>query len=277
MKKFKIGVQLYSIRDNIAKNMDETLKKVKEMGYDYVEFAGYYDHSAEEIKEMLDKYDLKCISVHQVHTVFLENGEKHAEFLKTIGVKYCVIPWVDVKNFETAEAFDKFIEEIKFASALLKKYDIQLGYHNHDFEFGMRDGQYHLDRLYNTLSADILTTEIDTCWVHYAGQNPAEYLKKYKGRANIVHLKDFDCLNLAAGPVYALVDEKGNVNDGDDKADSGFEFRPVGYGRQDVNAILEASEYVGAEYVIVEQDQHYGADPMENIKKSREYLKSIGQ
>lgn len=257
--------------------MDETLKQVKEMGYDYVEFAGYYGHSAEEVKAILDKYDLKCISVHQVHSVFLENGEKEAEFLKKLGVKYCVIPWMEASTFDSAETFDKFVDEIKFVSELLKKYDIQLGYHNHDFEFGMRDGQYHLDRLYNTLPADVLTTEIDTCWVHYAGHNPSEYLKKYKGRADIVHLKDFDCKNLGAGPVYALVDEKGNAEGGESNDDKGFEFRPVGYGRQNVIEILEAAEYVGAEYVIVEQDQHYDADPMENIKKSREYLRTLGQ
>lgn len=275
MKKFKIGLQLYSIRWQMEENMEETLKKVKEMGYECVEFAGYFGRSAEEIRAMLDKYGLECVSVHLSSDVFLKDMEKEAQYMKTLGAKYYAIPWLNVENYKDEELYKKLIGNIKEMSAVLKKYGIQLCYHNHDFEFGKKDGQYYLDRLYADTTNDELMTELDTCWVHYAGENPVKYLEKYAGRADVVHLKDFECKNLAAGPVYDLIGSDDN-NEGS-KEEKGFEFRTVGSGRQDVKAILEAAEKAGAKYIIVEQDGHGDNDPMEDVKKSREYLKTLGQ
>ena len=92
MKKFKVGIQLYSLRDAMEKDMDATLKAVKEMGYDYVEFAGYFDKSAEEVRTLLDKYGLECVSVHQAIGLFEEEGKAAVDYLNTIGAKYCAIP-----------------------------------------------------------------------------------------------------------------------------------------------------------------------------------------
>ena len=93
MKKFHVGIQLYGLRNTMAADFEGTLKAVADMGYEYVEFAGYYGKSAEEIKALLDKYNLKCISVHQGLDFYDEDADKAAEFLKTFGVKYSVIPW----------------------------------------------------------------------------------------------------------------------------------------------------------------------------------------
>ena len=158
---------------------------------------------------------------------------------------------------------------------LLKKNGIKMMYHNHDFEFNKVDGKFILDWIYDTIPQDLIEPEVDTCWVHYAGYNPAEYLLKYSGRINIVHLKDFACKNLGGGPVYALIDEDGNEKKGS-KEDNGFEFRPVGHGIQDIPSIIEASEKAGASVLIVEQDQSNDRPPMEAAKMSREYLKSLG-
>ncbi len=276
MKKFKVGIQLYSVRDHMEKDMDATLKAISEMGYECVEFAGYFDHTAEDVKAMLDKYGLEAVSVHQSIDLFLKEGDEAAKYIKTLGVKYCAIPWINVDNFKDEALYQQFLKNIKEVSALLKKYDIQLCYHNHDFEFGKKDGVYYLDRLYSDTTPDELMTEIDTCWVHYAGENPSKYLEKYAGRAEIVHLKDFECKNLAAGPVYALIDEDGKEMK-DDKEEKGFEFRPVGSGRQDVKAILESAEKAGADYVIVEQDGHPDNDSLVDAKISIDYLKTLGQ
>ena len=153
---------------------------------------------------------------------------------------------------------------------------IRLLYHNHDFEFEKYEGKYLLDWLYESVPADILETELDTCWVKYAGEDPTAYLRKYTGRSPIVHLKDFVCKRLNAGAAYALIDEEGNAKKQPTREENGFEFRPVGSGMQDFPAILAAAEDAGTEYVIVEQDESPTMPPMESAAASREYLKSLG-
>ncbi len=276
MKKFKVALQLFSVRDDMAADMDATLAKVKELGYDYVEFAGYFDHSAEEVKALLDKHGLECISVHQVYDVFLQDEKKNIDFLKTIGAKYCAVPWMGVEKHKGNDIFETTVKEFNQVGSALKSAGIQLLYHNHDFEFEKFENKFLLDWLYETIDEDILKTEVDTCWVRYAGYDPAEYLRKYIGRSPVVHLKDFECTKLGGGPVYSLIDDSGKEGKKPSREESGFEFRPVGYGIQDFKAILEAAEEAGAEYVVVEQDQSNDRPALESAKMSREYLKTLG-
>ncbi len=276
MKNFKIGLQLYSVRDDLAKDFEGTLKKVKEMGYDYVEFAGYCGKTAEEIRKILDETGLEAVSVHQTYLDVLNKPET-VDFVKALGAKYYVMPWMPAENCLDSDKFKAIIAEMEKAGKVLKDGGLQFCYHNHDFEFaGKIDGMYALDYLYATVPADILETEIDTCWVRYAGVNPAEYVKKYTGRAHIVHLKDFICKNFAAGPVYDLIGDDGESNKPASKEEAGFQFMPVGSGIQDIPAIIAAAEEAGAEILIVEQDQAVTATPLECAKQSREYLKSLG-
>ncbi|MDY6314184.1 MAG: sugar phosphate isomerase/epimerase [Clostridia bacterium] len=278
MKKFKIGVQLYSVRDDMEKDMEKTLKEIAEMGYDSVEFAGYFDHTAEEVKAILDKYGLEAISVHQTYEPFLEDGENMVKYLKTIGAKYSAIPWLGLDYHRGGKlyAYDTIIKVAKF----LKENGITMLYHNHDFEFTRVDGKFILDWLYETIPEDLIKTEIDTCWVRYAGYDPAEYLLKYSGRAPLVHLKDFVCTKKPVAPVYDLIDGKGNVskmeNRANDRDESGFMFKPLGMGCQDFPAIIEAAEKAGSEYLIVEMDSSPEMPALEAVRKSREYLKSLG-
>lgn len=277
MKNFKVGLQLYSVREEMKKDMDSTLKAVKEIGYDYVEFAGYFGKSAEEVRALLDKHGLTCISVHQSYDVFLDEPQKNVDFLKTIGAKYCAIPWMDIKNHKGHENFDKAMGEITQVAKLLKENGIQMLYHNHDFEFNKFEGKYCLDWLYETIPSDLLKPEIDTCWVSYAGENPCAYLEKYSGRVDVLHLKDYVCKNPSAGPVYDLIDDSGKeLGSKDDKEESGFEFRPVGQGVQDFPSILSSAEKAGIDYVIVEQDQWPTATAIESVKQSRKYLRTLG-
>lgn len=272
MKDFKVALQLYSVRDEMAKDMDATLKAVKEMGYDYVEFAGYFGKSAEEVRAILDKYNLKCISVHCSYESILDEPQKHVNYLKTIGAEYCAIPSLKENKHKGHEAFDKAAKEITQVAALLKENGIQLLYHNHDFEFHKYEGKFLLDWLYETIPADFLQPQIDTCWVRYAGYDPCEYIAKYAGRIKVLHLKDFVCKNLTPFPLYDL---NGNTEKAQN-CDDGFEFRPVGHGIQDFPAILDAAEKAGIDCVIVEQDEWPTATSMESAKQSCEYLKSLG-
>lgn len=276
MNRFKIGLQLYSVRDEMEKDMDATLKKVAEMGYDCVEFAGYFDHTAEEVKAMCEKHGLEPVSVHQKHSVFLEDPENSVAYLKTLGIKYSAIPHVAPERWK--EEYDVLIDEIKKVGKLLKDNGIQLMYHNHDFELIIKRGdKFVLDALYGDVPSDLLIPQLDECWVHYAGQDPVDYVKKYGDVEEVLHMKDFECKNLASGPVYELIDDKGNVNgDRKDRESDGFEFRPVGYGRQNVEAIMKAAEDTKIKYVIVEQDQHPERTSLEDAKMSIDYLRSLG-
>ncbi len=262
MKKFQVALQLYSIRDEMEKDMEGTLREVKAMGYDFVEFAGYFGRSAEEVRAMLDAAGLACVSVHQSYDVFLTNGEYEVDFLKTIGAKYCAVPWMK-DGHKGSESFDKTLADYTKISGMLKKAGIQFLYHNHDFEFETVDGKYKLDWLFESFPADVLQTEIDTCWVRYAGVDPCAYVRKYAGRAPIVHLKDF----LWSNP---------NASDaGESKKDGPF-LQPIGMGIQDIPAILAAAEDAGTDIVVVEQDESLDRPPMEAARLSREYLKSLG-
>jgi len=274
MKKFKVGIQLYSLRNAMEKDMDATLRAVKEMGYDYVEFAGYFGKSAQEVKAILDKYNLKAVSVHQGIDLFEKEGKAAVDYLNTLGVKYCAIPWYSVDEFHNN--WDVTIEKFIKTSRLLNEGGIQLMYHNHDSEFQKIDGEFILDKLYNTIPNEMLQPQFDTCWIHYAGVNPAEYLKKYNGKIEVLHLKDFVCEKLGGGPVYALIDEKGNEMKSNSREENGFKYVPLGSGIQNWDAILETAENAGIEYVIVEQDASVDRDPMEAAKMSRDYLKTFG-
>ena len=171
MKDLKVGIQLYSLRDELAKDMDSTLKRVKEMGYDYVEFAGFYDKSAEEIKALLDKHGLIAVSMHQsLDPYFSENACEFIKFVNTLGIKYSAVPWMDRAVFHDEARYADFVDKMRKAQKLLSANGIALCYHNHDFEFEKEGGEYVLDRLYNDIPE--LMTELDLCWVKYGGEVP---------------------------------------------------------------------------------------------------------
>jgi sugar phosphate isomerase/epimerase len=144
-------------------------------------------------------------------------------------------------------------------------------YHNHDFEFVKIDGKYALDILYDSVPAEYLQTELDTCWVNVGGEEPAAYVRKYSGRAPVVHLKDF--YGEKSEDMYELI----GIENKAPKRPGNFEFRPVGSGIQNFPAIIDAALDAGAEWLVVEQDvATMGLTPLQSIEKSREYLRSIG-
>jgi sugar phosphate isomerase/epimerase len=181
------------------------------------------------------------------------------------------IPYLGDEDRPGQPGFATVLRVIAKFGALCKAAGIQLLYHNHDFEFEKVSGMYALDFMYEAIDEEILKTEIDTCWVNYSGVNPAEYVRKYTGRAPIVHMKDFVGSRGGAQP-YALIKEDG-TDDGKNSAETTFEFRPVGHGCQDVAAIIEAGLEAGAYCFVVEQDQWYNRTPLEAAAMSIETLK----
>ncbi len=274
MKTLPVAVQLYSIRDDAAANPEAALKAVKEMGYDGVEFAGLYGYAPEKIKALCEEYGLTPISAHVPLDDMAADPEGVIGDYAVIGVKYIAVPYLQEERRPGSAGWEKTIADIKRCAEVAKSKGIQMLYHNHDFEFVKLDGEYALDILYNTISEDLLATEIDTCWVNVAGENPADYIRKYTGRSPVVHLKDFYKAGEKAEGMYELI---GIKPEGETASEESFGFRPVGHGLQDIPAILAASIDAGAEWVVVEQDRPaLGLTPMESIKTSREYLKSQG-
>ena len=267
-----IGLQLYSVRDDMAKDFKGTLQKVKEMGYDGVEFAGMYDHTPAEIKAMCAEIGLNPISAHVPLQEMLEDIDKVIADYKAIGCQYIVVPYVTEERRPGGELFKQMVEEIRGIGEKCKAAGLVLLYHNHDFEFAKTEtGEFGLDYLYANVPADLLQTELDQCWVKYAGQDPVAYLQKYEGRSPVVHLKDYYASGEQKEDPYALI----GLNEGEKKENTAFEFRPLGYGVQDIPAIIEASKKAGSKWLIVEQDQpSMGKTPMECAAMSMEYLKN---
>lgn len=269
---FSVGVQLFSVRKEMMENLYGTLKKVKEIGYDGVEFAGLFGHTGAEIREMCEDLGLDPISAHVPYQDMLADPEGVLGEYKTIGCKYVVVPYLQKSEFEDEENLKGIIKNIEMLGGVAKKLGMTMLYHNHDFEFIKIDGKYVLDMIYDSVSADLLQTELDTCWVNIGGENPAEYMLKYTGRSPIVHLKDF--FGEKSNDMYELI----GIEKKAPTRPSNFEFRPVGSGMQDFPAIMESAKTVGAKWVIVEQDNpSMGLTPMESIKKSFEYVKSINK
>ena len=267
---FPIAIQLYSVRDDMANDFEGTLKKVKALGYDGVEFAGLFGKSAAEIKAMCDEIGLTPISAHVPFVGMMADPELLSTYAE-IGCKYVVIPYLTEEYRPGNDKFNEVIEGAKMLGEKANSRGMKLCYHNHDFEFVKLDGEYALDILYNEVPAELLQTELDTCWVNVGGENPAQYIRKYSGRAEIVHLKDF--VGAKSENMYALIGIDEN-----EKKDTGgkFEFRPVGSGLQNFPEILEAAKDAGALWVVVEQDQpSMGLAPIECAEKSINYLKSL--
>ncbi len=266
-----VAVQVYSVREDAKADLRGTLEKIKEMGYDGVEFAGLYGNDPEDIKKMCEEIGLTPISAHVPYLDMMGAPKGILAKYEAIGCKYVAVPYLTPDYRPGTVCFSEVIENVKMLGKVAKEMGMQLLYHNHDFEFMKLDGKYALDILYDEVPAEYLQTELDTCWVNVGGEVPAEYIAKYNGRCPVVHLKDF--YGEKSENMYELIGIKTEAP----KRPGNFELRPVGSGIQDFPAILKAAEAAGTEWVVVEQDNpSMGLTPMESIKKSREYLRTLG-
>ncbi|MBR5231216.1 MAG: sugar phosphate isomerase/epimerase [Clostridia bacterium] len=272
MEKRPVAYQVYSAREEAAKDLLNVLSQLKKMGYDGVEFAGFYGHSAAEVKEMLDKAGLVAISSHVPYAQMLEDMEAVIADHKEIGCKYIAIPHLGVNDRPGGPGFAAVIRNIYKFGKMCRENGIQLLYHNHDFEFVTVSGQYGLDFLYDAVCPNLLKTEIDTCWVKYAGEDPAAYVRKYTGRVPVLHLKDYVGRKQDGVAPYGLIGEK----EAAENAGIAFSFRPFGYGCQDVKTVVKAGLEAGVEWFVIEQDASPDRPPLEAAAMSIDTLKKLG-
>ena len=270
MKKLKVGLQLYTVRQAMTEDIEATLQSVKDMGYDCVEFAGgRYGRTGTETRAILDRIGLQCISVHQSPTIFQNDPIDAVQYVKTLGAEFAVIPVVRLPAYH--ESWDSTISLFRQMSETYAAAGIKLLYHNHDHEMTRLPGDDMrlLDRILGAVPG--LAPEFDTCWVSYGGVNPIEYLNQYASILDIVHLKDYRCCLLPEKPMWQLMEQ--GYEKPEKRSLCGFRYEPVGMGVENWQGILDATAASGARYVVVEQDESKERDPLEAAALSRQYLR----
>ncbi len=242
----RIGLQLYTIRDEAQKDLDGALARVAKIGYDDVEFAGYYGHSAADVRRMLDRHRLYAPSAHVPLERLRGEMDKVLEEAKIVGHQYITCPYIDEKE-RTHDGYADVAAALNRAGVAARKEQIKLAYHNHDFEFTpLPDGRKPYDVLLNLTEPDVVDMEMDLFWAVKGGADPLAYFKEWPGRFTMLHIKDMDAA--------------GNMVD-------------VGKGKIDFARIFAARVRAGMVYSFVEHDQP--ADPWASITDSYNYLKKL--
>ncbi len=200
------GIQLYSVRDLAGKDLEAALKAVAEIGYKYVEFAGFFGNSAETVRTWLDKYGLTCTSTHSGWTELRDNFEETVKYHKIIGNHNYIIPGADLSSPEKLAEFVAFCNEY---GPRLAKEGITLHYHNHAHEFAVgEDGVMIYSVLENCTDIHL---ETDTYWLYVAKTNPVAVMDRLHDRISFIHVKDGTIdghgkpLGLGTAPVAEVV------------------------------------------------------------------------
>jgi sugar phosphate isomerase/epimerase len=244
----KIGVQLYSVRSLMEKSVPRTLEQIAQLGYKEVEFAGYFNNKAEEVRRLLDANGLTSPSAHVSPEILTDSTmlNQALDDASKIGHKYLTIAWLP-ENMRTPENFKRLTEGMNQTGELCKQRGIQMAYHNHDFEFkAMPDGKLPYDMLLDGTDKNLVKFEMDLYWINKAGFDPLAYFQKHSGRFTMCHVKDM------------LPD--GNMCE-------------VGKGKLNFGSYFAQSELAGLKHYFVEHDNP--TDALASVTTSANYLKTF--
>jgi sugar phosphate isomerase/epimerase len=258
-----IGLQLYTVRDHMGKDVAATLAKVAEIGYNSVEgtYSGggkFHGVEAKDFAALLKKNDLIMRSCHYRLGEELVNGQhqegtilngwdKAVDAAASIGLKYMVCAYLSVPERGNLDHYKKVADDFNKAAETCKKAGIQFCYHNHDFEFIQEDGKYPYETLLANTDKELVKMEMDLYWVTKANQDPIKLINEHPGRFPLWHIKDLD------------------------KTEKRM-FTEVGNGVIDFKKIFTHSKTAGLKYFFVEQDVCPG-DPYDSITQSITYIK----
>jgi len=246
----RVGVQLYSVREDCQRDLPGTLQAVAQIGYAGVEFAGYYGYDAKTLRQLLDENGLVCCGTHiGIDQLLGEHFERTVEFHLTLGCPYLIVPGLPEayrasrqKWIETAHLFSEIADR-------LKPYGLRTGYHNHWLEFQPMEGELPWDTFFSHASPDVIM-QIDTGNALHGGAHAAPFVRKYPGRALTVHVKEYSSTNPSA---------------------------IIGEGEVNWRDFFEACETVGGtEWYIVEQET-YAHPPLDTIRLCFEAMKRLGK
>lgn len=247
----QLGLQLYTVRDHLEKDFEGTLRKVAELGYKGVEFAGYFGRTPGEVLEILKETGLTVIGAHTPYERLRNALEEEIAYNKAIGNRYLIFPYLAE---DERDRWTEVIEDLKVIGKRCADAGLVLLYHNHEFELTETlDGQPVLDAIYERVDKELIQVELDSCWVSYAGFDPLEYISKYSGRIPLLHLKDMV-----------------------KKEDGAAETVELGRGIVNLKAIADAAVKDQVEWIIVEQD-YCAKDSLDSIAESIEWVKAYVQ
>jgi len=247
-KDIPLGLQLYSVRKDAAKDLPGVLEAVAEMGYQGVEFAGYYSHSAEDLKRLLAANGLKCCGTHaRLNTLQGDELKNTVEFNQTIGNKYLIVPGMPHNMRNSVEAIEKTADFFNNLAEKLKPEGMLTGYHAHGGDFEKIGDSTAWDLLFEKTVDDVVM-QLDTGNCLGGGGDPYATLKRFPGRAKTVHLKEH----------------------------GGSKGAPIGEGDVDWKKVFELCRTVGGtEWYIAEQES-YRTSPLESVKACIENLRKMG-
>ena len=243
----EIGAQMFTLRD-FCKNLDdfeESLKKVADIGYKYVQISGTCDYTAEWLSEKLKSNGLRCVLTHIPADKLIADPKKVCEEHTTFGCDYVGLGYYNFTHNTMENFYEKFSDAVKEVADNGKYFM----YHNHDGEFIKIDGKPVLQHLAEHFSPKIFGFTLDTFWIQAGGGDPGYWIDNFSGRVPCIHLKDF-----SYGRKMSVIGE-GNIN---------------------FDRVFEKAEAAGTKWMLVEQDECNGENPFDCLKRSYDYLKSRG-
>jgi sugar phosphate isomerase/epimerase len=259
----RLGMQLYTVRDAMAKDFDGTLARVAALGDKEVEFAGYFDQSPQQVKAALVKHGLTSPATHVGYDMLGDSFPQVIEASRIIGHRFIVNPWIDEPVRNQPGAWKRAADTFNRAGAASRKAGIQFAYHNHHFEFVPVDGRMPYELLLETCDPALVKMELDLCWASAAGQDPVAWFDRYPGRFPLVHVKGLKKLppNAArwttAPAIETLLPDVTEVGPG-----------PIDWAR-----IFSHTKKAGIEHYFVEHDQP--AAPFDSLATSAKYLQAL--
>jgi sugar phosphate isomerase/epimerase len=264
-KKYKLGLQLFSIREALARDLKDTLKQVAAFGYEEVEIYGfsdlkYYKLEPTVFKSILDDNNLTTSSGHYDLNKFMLPGSTDDQMFRyvdeciegahTLKQKYIVWPWLDPDS-RTIDKFKIVADKLNRIGERLKPANLKVAYHNHDFEFIEHNGQIGYDIILKETDSSLVKLQADLYWLSNASKlKPHDYFVQNPGRYPMWHLKDMS------------------------KQDRNL-HEIMGEGTIDFKSILKDDELAGVEHMFVEQGNNYHPDAMQNVGKSAQYVKNV--
>jgi len=270
-KKGIVGVQLYSVRDDMMSDPVGSLKKVAEMGYKYVEHANYvdgkfYGFAPAEFRKILDDTGLKMISGHTVmgrehwdetKNDFADSWKKLVDDAAVLGQKYVVSPSMDDSMRSNYDDFKHYMDIFNRCGELCQKLGMKFGYHNHDFEFSEKLNDEKLfDIMMKSMDPDKVVVQLDIGNLYNGGAVALDVVKQYPGRFENIHVKD-EILSTGEGEKY--------------------ESTIIGTGIVNAKEVVDLATKIGGTQVyIIEQESYQGKTPMDCIKEDLEVMKKWG-
>jgi len=244
-----LALQLYSVRHDCEKDLPGTIAAVGKIGYEAVEFAGYYGRSAKELRRLLDGAGLKCCGTHiGLDTLLGDELLKTVEFNKVLGNRYLIVPWLDDKYHATKKAWLDTARLFNELADNAKAHGMQVGYHNHMFEFEKFEGEYLWDLFFSNTKKEVIM-QFDTGNAREGGGDPIPFLKRYPGRAVTVHMKE-----------YSSKDKDALIGDGE----------------QPWKEIIELCRTVGGTEWFIAEYESEKYPPLEAVAKCYKGLRKMG-